>query len=280
METRQLGSHDARVSVIGMGGIVACDRPQREVSQHVRTAIEAGVTYFDTGWYGNCQELLGPALEPYRDTITLACKTGKLTAEEARGQLEESLRLLRTDHFDLYQCHGIPSLDALDEILRPGGALETILKARDEGKIRLVGFSAHSDEVAVRAIETGHFDTVLFPLNYLAYTMNGLGEATHEAARERGMGILAIKSMARGVVPEGEEKPYAKCWYVPEDRPEIAQLQVRFALGLQGVCAIVPPGDPGLFDLAVAIPTPGQPLSAAESEALQEATQRYEPVFG
>ncbi|MFC1806206.1 aldo/keto reductase [Planctomycetota bacterium] len=281
VDTRQLGTHDVRVSVIGMGGIVAAHRPQEDVARHVAAAIDAGVTYFDTApSYGNCQELLGPAIEPFRDAITLACKTQKHTAEEARLELEESLRLLRTDHVDIYQCHAIPSLDALDRILGPGGALETFRKARDEGKARLLGFTTHSDDVAVRAIDSGCFDTVLFPLNYRAYTTNGLGKATLDAARGRGMGILAIKSMARTPAPEGEEKPYAKCWYMPEDRPAVAWLQVRFTLGLPGVCAIVPPGDPGLFDIALATPNPTTPLSPAEAQDLQDATCHYDPIFG
>jgi len=281
MEKRPLGRHDIQVSVIGMGGIVLSGREQADVDRHVAEAIGRGVAWFDVApTYGDSEERLGPALEPYRADVVLECKTHQRGAQEARAELERSLRRLRTDHLDLYLLHGLSSMEEAERALGPGGAIEVLLEARERGTTRLIGFSAHSDDVALRAIGTGHFDAVLFPLNFLAFERDGLGKRMLEAANARGMGILAIKAMARCVVPGGEAKPYAKCWYIPEDRPDVAPLQVRYTLGLPGVAGIVPPGDPGMFDLALATPSPCTPLTDAEHERLAALTRGLIPVFG
>ena len=280
METRRLGRHDVEVSVIGMGGIVVSRREQAEVDRHVAEAVDRGVTYFDVSPdYGDAEERLGPALEPYRERCALACKTQKRTAAEAQPELERSLRRLRTDHFDIYQLHALGSIEEAETALGPGGAVETLLAARQQGKTRLIGFTTHHDEVALRAIDSGHFDTVLFPLNFLALERNGLGARVLDAANARGMGILAIKAMARCTGPEGQQAPYPKCWYVPEDRPEVAHLQIRYTLGLRGVAAIVPPGNESLFDLALSVVNPTEPLSDDETARLAAATQGLRPVF-
>ena len=280
VEKRRLGSHEVEVSVIGMGGIVASRREQDDVDRHVAEAIDRGVAYFDVApTYGDAEERLGPALERYRDGVTLACKTGKRTAAEAQEELEQSLRRLRTDHFDVYQMHGLCRMEEVETALGSGGAIETFRRAKQQGQARLIGFSAHSDDVALAAMECGEFDTVLFPLNYRSLEVNGFGAKVLKAANERGMGILAIKSMARTKAAEGQDKPYAKCWYIPEDRPDVARLQVRYTLALPGVAGIIPPGDPGLFDLAVGTPNPTEPPGEAELAHLEQATRDLVPLW-
>ena len=167
MQTRKLGRHDLHLSVLGFGGIVVTDRPQDEADREVAAAIDRGITYFDVApQYGNAQERLGPALEPFRNQVTLACKTEQRTGPEAQAALDDSLAKLRTDYFDIYQLHAMTTPEDADAALAPGGALDVILKARDAGKVRLVGFSAHDEATALRLIETEQFDTVLYPLNF------------------------------------------------------------------------------------------------------------------
>ena len=280
MEKRRLGSRDVEVSVIGMGGIVVSAREQADVDRHVARAVERGVTYFDVSPdYGDAELRLGPALEPHRREVVLACKTGKRTAGEAREELDRSLRRLRTDHFDLYQIHGLCTLDEVDQAMGPDGAIETLRRAKRDGLTRLIGFSSHNDAAALRAMECEEFDTVLFPLNYLSLERNGVGARLLEAAGKRGMGILAIKVLARTKVPEGGRSAYPKCWYVPEDRPDVARLQLRYTLGLPGVAAAVPPGDAGLFDMALDAGDPTAPLSEAERGELRAATAQYAPLW-
>jgi aryl-alcohol dehydrogenase-like predicted oxidoreductase len=280
MDRRRIGRSDVEVSVIGMGGIVLAGREQADADRHVAESVARGVTYFDVApSYGDAEQRLGPALEPYRDEVVLACKTGKRTADESREELERSLRRLRTDRLDIYQMHGLCRMEEVEQALGPGGAIETFRKAKEEGLTRLIGFSAHSDAVALRAMACGQFDTVLFPLNYLSLERNGFGRDVLAAAGARGMGILAIKSMARTKVGEGADRRYEKCWYVPEDRPGTAQLQLRYTLSLPGVAAAIPPGEPELFELALEAPRLVEPLSEEETARLRADTAQFEPLW-
>ena len=150
MEKRSLGRTGEMLSIIGFGGIVVKDATPEEASKVVKLAIDSGINYFDVApSYGDAEIKLGPALEPYRNDVFLACKTGERTKDEARVELEQSLKRLRTDHLDLYQLHAVTTLANVDTILGPGGAMETFLEARKEGKIRFIGFSAHSVEAAM-----------------------------------------------------------------------------------------------------------------------------------
>ena len=106
-----------------------------EADQYVGEAIDRGINYFDVApSYGNAEQMLGPALAPYRDGVFLACKTGRRDAAGAQEELENSLRLMQTDHFDLYQLHAITSDEDVQQAFGPGGAMETFLKARDAGQ--------------------------------------------------------------------------------------------------------------------------------------------------
>ena len=146
---RALGKTGEKLSMIGFGGIVVMNETSGESSNIVAEAVDRGINYFDVApSYGNAQERLGPALAPYRKNCFLACKTEGRTKDDSRAQLEESLRLLKTDHVDLYQFHALTKMAELDKVLGPGGAMETMEAAKKEGKIRYIGFSVHSAETA------------------------------------------------------------------------------------------------------------------------------------
>ncbi len=124
---------------------------QSEADRIVGEAVAHGVNYFDVApTYGNAQERLGPALEPYRKDCFLACKTVERSAAKAAAELAESLRTLRTDHLDLYQVHGLASVEEVEQVSHSGGAMETFIRAKEAGQTRFVGFSAHSTEAAPR----------------------------------------------------------------------------------------------------------------------------------
>ena len=120
-----------------------------------------------------------------------------------RHGARESLQRLRTDHFDLYQLHGLAKREDLEKAMGPGGALEAVAEARKEGLIRWIGFSAHSAEVALEAMERFSFDTILFPVNFVTWIKAGFGPQVIAAAEKRGMGCLALKAMALGRMPKG-----------------------------------------------------------------------------
>ncbi|HEX7556229.1 MAG TPA: aldo/keto reductase, partial [Leptolinea sp.] len=148
-----LGKTGINASAVVFGGIINMDETQAQADRYVAQAIEAGVNYFDVApTYGNAQERLGPALAPYRKDVYLACKTVERSAEGARTMLEDSLRKLKTDHFDVYQLHALTTDEDLDLAFGPGGAMETVLKAKRDGVIRNIGFSAHNEDVALRAL--------------------------------------------------------------------------------------------------------------------------------
>ena len=280
MQTRRLGNTDLYPTVIGFGGVVVMKEDQDDADRMVAEAFDAGIRYFDVApQYQDAQQRLGPALAPYRDQVMLACKTLERTAEGARKELEDSLTKLRTDHFDLYQMHSLTKVDETNQALGPGGAIEAFLEAREAGKTRYLGFSAHSEEAALLAIESGHFDSVLFPLNYVVMQESNFGPAVLNAANDRGMGILALKAIARTRVAEWKDRPYDKCWYAPEDRPEVAHLMLRYTLNLPGVAAMVPPGDPGMFRMTLGFADQLDPLTDAELAQLRDAVADVQPLF-
>ena len=272
---------EVTISTVGFGGIILCGLDQQEANAAVLEAVERGVDYFDVApTYGNgeAEEKLGPALNPHRDRAFLACKTTRRDGAGAVEELERSLRRLETDRFDLYQFHGIASMDDVDRILAPGGAAEAVLKARDEGKTRFVGFSAHSQPAAIRLMDELDLDSALFPINFVCFAEGGFGPAIIEHARARGVARLSLKSMALTRWGEDERRTWAKCWYKPVPDAERAKRAVRFALS-QDITAVVPPGHLELFRLALEAAAEFKPMSEAEQAEMLEGAGGVEPIF-
>jgi aryl-alcohol dehydrogenase-like predicted oxidoreductase len=279
---RPLGKTGESLSIIGFGGIVVMNEQTGPAANIVAEAVDRGVNYFDVApSYGNAQQMLGPALAPYRNKSFLACKTDGLTKEAARTDLENSLKLLKTDHFDLYQFHALTKMADLKIALGPGGAIETMEAAKKEGKIRFVGFSVHSAETALAAMDSYHFDTILFPINWVLFTQANFGPQILKRAQEKKMGILALKAMAKTVWPASEQKqphPVAKCWYQPAAFPDEAALGLRWTLG-HPITSAIPPGDEHYFRLAMDVAQNYKPLDAAEEQALLAGAHGAEPIF-
>ena len=278
---RALGKTGEHLSIIGFGGIVVMNEDPSAASNIVAEAVDRGVNYFDIApSYGNAQERLGPALAPYRKNCFLACKTEGRMKDDSRAQLENSLKLLKTDHVDLYQFHGLTKMAELDKVLGPGGAMETMEAAKKEGKIRFIGFSVHSVETALAAMDRYNFDTVLVPLNWLLATQANFGPQILKRAQEKQMGILCLKGMAKTVWPAGEKKdhPQPKCWYKPAAFPDEASLGLRWTLG-HPITAAMPPGDERYFRLAMDVAQNYKPLEAHEEQALLSGGVGVEPFF-
>ncbi len=279
MEKRILGKTGEQLSIIGFGGIAVSGVEQSEANELVREAIDSGVNYFDVApSYGNAQERLGPALEEFRKDVFLACKTVERGKEGAAAELRESLKMLRTDHFDLYQLHGMASDDDFQKAMGPGGAIEALVKAREQGLTRYLGFSAHSAEVALALMDRFDFDTVLFPINWVCYFNANFGPQVIAKAKDKGMGRLALKAMARTTREKGERNEYPKCWYKPVTDPEETALAIRFTLS-QPLTAAVTPGDSRLLRRALDVGNEFQPLTDAEYEDLRRRAVGLEPIF-
>jgi len=278
---RTLGKTGEQLSIIGFGGIVVMNETTGEASNVVAEAVDRGINYFDVApSYGNAQERLGPALAPYRKNCFLACKTEGRTKDHSREQLEESLRLLKTDHVDLYQFHALTKMAELDKVLGPGGAMETMEAAKKEGKIRYIGFSVHSAETAVAAMERYNFDTILFPVNWVLFSQAGFGPQILKKAQEKNAGVLCLKSMAKTVWPADQKQnhPEPKCWYQPAAFPDEASLGLRWTLG-HPITAAVPPGDEKYFRLAMDVAQNFKPLETQEEQALLAGGHDVEPIF-
>jgi aryl-alcohol dehydrogenase-like predicted oxidoreductase len=278
---RTLGKTGEQLSILGFGGIVVMNEDPNAAKNIVAEAVDRGINYFDIApSYGNAQERLGPALAPYRKNCFLACKTEGRMKEDSRKQLEESLRLLETDHVDLYQFHALTRMTDLDKVLGPGGAMETMEAAKKEGKIRYIGFSVHSAETAVAAMDRYNFDTVLFPLNWVLVSQAGFGPQILKKAQEKQIGILALKSMAKTVwaADQKNNHPEPKCWYQPAVFPHEASMGLRWTLN-HPITAAIPPGDERYFRLAMDVAQNYQPLSAHEEQALLSGAHSVEPIF-
>ncbi len=282
---RALGQTGETLPVIGFGGIIVVGAEQSEANNYVAEAFDHGVNYFDVApsyGRGEAEEKLGPALQPYRSRSFLACKTTERDAANARREMEQSLRRLRTDHFDLYQLHSLTHVEEdVERALAPDGALQVVLDAREKGMVRYIGFSAHSVAAALRAMETGLFDTILYPINFTCHFEGNFDQAPLEEARRRGMGILALKAMARTKWPaelKKEDRPFKKTWYEPVADPEIAGLALRWTLS-QGVTAAIPPGMIDLWRIALNAPRKEEPLNEEELQRLRATAQELEPIF-
>jgi len=275
---------DVRLSIIGFGGLVVVGLEQPEADRTVAESIDRGVNYFDvapTYGDGEAEQKLGPALRPYRNRVFLACKTTERTAAGATRELEQSLKRLMTDHFDLYQFHAVSSLKDIDQILAPGGAAETFLAARKQGKVRYIGCSAHSGEAAIALMDSLPLDSILFPVNFVCWARGNFGPQIMAKAREKGIARLALKALAYTPWPDAATRrgsKYAKSWYRPIDDPQLAAEALRFTLS-EDVTAAIPPGNKELFNMAVNIASGFKPMRATEREKLLAATAGKTPLF-
>jgi len=274
------GTGGEKLSVIGFGAIVTMDETQADADRYVAEALDAGVDYFDVApSYGDAQDRLGPALEGRRNRVFLACKTEMRDGREARAALEQSLRVLRTDRFDLYQLHAVTTPEDVDRVLAPGGALETFVQAKEAGLVRHLGFSAHSEYAAIALFEAFAFESVLFPVNFAALMQGTFGARIFEAARSRGASCLALKAMARAAWKEGQPHDVPKAWYEPVKDERQASLALRYALSQPSVAAL-PPGNIDSFRGAVRSVRDGvRPLDEGELAELKALADSVVPLF-
>ena len=279
MQKRPYGNTGEMLSIIGFGGIVVKDAETDESARFVSEAIDRGINYFDVApRYGNAQDMLGPSLEPYRNDVFLACKTRERDGAGAERELHDSLKKLRTDHFDLYQMHGMTTDEDVDIALGPGGALETFAKAREQGLVRFLGFSAHSVEAATRLLNAFEFDSVLFPLNWVNYFEGDFGPQVVELAEQKGAARLALKGAAKAKLADHNVRTHEKCWYEPIVDPELMSLAVRFTLS-QPITAAVPPGDVDLWRMMVDIGENFIPITEDEIATLKKEASSNTPLF-
>lgn len=282
---RPLGKTGEQLSIVGLGGLSIMQGTQKEADELVAEAAGRGVNYFDVApayGKGKAEQMMGSALKPYRDKSFLACKTKMRDKKGALEELHTSLKRLKTDRLDLYQLHFIADVDKdVKTALGPEGAMEAFQEAREKGLVRYLGFSSHTVEAALAAMESKLFDTILYPVNYRChYKGNYFDRAPLREARKQDMGLLAIKTTARAkwTSKDRRKEVYPKNWYEPILDPVEAALALRWTLG-RGVTSALPPGYPELFRMAMNVASKDTPLKPRELKALREIAADLPPVF-
>lgn len=280
---RMLGRTGRAISIVGYPGLALSKVPQPEANAALRAGFDQGINYFDVApAYGDAEIKMGLAMEATRiprDQIFLACKTKQRTADGALGELDRSLTRLKTDHFDLYQLHVMATKRDVEQVFAPGGAMETLLSAQKAGKVRWLGFSAHTKEAALALLNQFKFDTVMYPVNFIEHYAHQFDPAVLELCRDKGAAVLAIKPISAGSWKAGEKKTRNNYWYKAlEDADEI-ELALRFSLSLDPVVSALPTSFIDLAEKSIACGKRYQPATARDLEALQKLVAKYQPLF-
>jgi aryl-alcohol dehydrogenase-like predicted oxidoreductase len=241
MITRQpFGStgHDSTRIIFGAAALSVAS--SHEADQTLALIREHGVNHIDTAAsYGKSETLLGPWLESHRDEVFLATKTEKRTRDEAYAEINRSLELLRTDHVDLIQLHNLVDEQEWQTAFAPGGVLEAVVRARDEGLVRHIGVTGHGLAVARqhrRSLEQFDFDSVLLPYNYpMSRNATYLAEfdALVDLCAERDVAVQTIKSITRA--PWGDREQTTNTWYEPLEDQAAIDTAVGWVLGRPGI---------------------------------------------
>lgn len=278
---RVLGKTGQKLSIIGFGGIVVMNAEPEHAKKLVVEAVERGINYFDVApTYGDAELKLGPALKPFRNDCFLACKTAKRDKAGAKEELDNSLKNLKTDYLDLYQLHAISDVENdVKAALSKNGAIQTLIEAKKAGIVRNLGFSAHSDEAALMAMEEFDFDTILYPINFCTHYRGNFDQQVVAKAKKCEMGILAIKAMAlQKWHDQDKRKQYPKCWYEPITETELARKALAWTLG-QGVCAMLPPGEESLFRIAMNLGPNLARVDKSYNTELANLSAKLDPIF-
>jgi aryl-alcohol dehydrogenase-like predicted oxidoreductase len=283
MKTRCLGrtGHESTLAIFGSAAFFEIS--QADADDAMKVVIKAGVNHIDVApLYGQAEERLGPWLAKERDRFFLGCKTEERKKEDAAAEMRRSLKRLQVDSFDLYQLHAVCTMEELDQVTGPEGALEAIIEAREDGLTRFIGITGHGMEapsVFLEALRRFDFDTVLFPLNFILFAHPEYREKAETLLRqchERDIGVMTIKSIAKG--PWGEQARVGTTWYEPFEEPKMMQRAVDFVLS-QDVTGLITAGDTLLMPKVLAACERFKPMGEDEQEALIAEGSSHELIF-
>ena len=194
----EFGATGLKISELGFGGIPIIRLDTATAVKVLQRACDKGITFFDTASaYRDSEQKMGIAFRGRRDKVVIATKTLKRDAAGAAKHLENSLRKLETDFIDIYQLHQIAQDKDWEAVTAPGGALEAVIRARDEGKVRFIGVTSHNLPMAVKLVNTGLFSSIQVPFNFIEHAAK---DELRSAALAGRMGILAMKPFAGGMI--------------------------------------------------------------------------------
>ena len=283
MEKRRFGRSGHMSTVAIFGGAAFWDVSQEEADKVMEMVIAAGVNHIDIApSYGKGEERVGPWMKDHRDDFFLGCKTMERGKTGALDELHQSLERLQTDHFDLYQLHAVTSMEELDQVTQPGGALDAAIEAREQGLTKYIGITGHGNHVPkvfLEALNRFDFDSVLFPVNFVQFADPGYRPAADEllqVCEEKDVGVMAIKSIVK--MPWGERERTNTTWYEPYTEEEKIQQGVNFALS-QKITGICMAGDISLTQMILEACQNFTALNQEEQEALLAEGRQLETIF-
>jgi len=285
VEQRQLGRLGHLDAVLIYGGAALGGVTQEVADESIAFALDVGLNHFDTApSYGESELRLGPWMPRIRDQIFLSTKTGERGRDGARAEIHRSLERLQTDRVDLLQLHSVGDLEQLDLITAPGGALEALIEAREEGLIGGIGITGHGHQAPsthLEALRRFPFDTVLTPYSWIldqneAFRMDFDRLAVE--TRRRGVGLMTIKAIARGRWPEGTPPQY-DTWYEPLDREEYIDAAVAFVLARPEITSFTSAGDVHLIPMIARAVERASAMTPEQIDAALAGLQRYASPF-
>ena len=253
-----IGKTGLEVCRFGFGGIPIARVDENQAVETVLHAVESGVDFIDTSrFYKASENFIGKALKQTQNRVVLASKSQSKTADDVRADLEISLNELQRDYIDLYQCHFVSNEEDYQQRIAPGGALEGLLLARDEGLIGHIGISSHSLDLLERIVDDGLFATIMVCYSFLEPKA---AESVIPRALAKNIGVIAMKSFSGGFI----------------DEPELA---LKYALALPDVVIIPGVESKELFDQNWKVFQEDRGLSAAEKKKIETIRNQYDKVF-
>jgi len=262
---RNFGKSDVKVSALGMGGHHLGSAPDKPSAVRlVSEAVDNGITFFDNCWEyhrGKTEDWLGAGLKGKRDRVflmTKVCTHGR-DATLAMQMLEQSLNRLQTDHLDLWQIHGVAFDNDPELFMRPGGAAEALTKAKQQGKVRFVGFTGHKDPtIHLKMLNTGFpFDSVQMPLNAFDYNFHSFEQQVLPELNKRGIAALGMKPIC------GHGDPVIKGALTAEEA-------LRYAMSLPVTTTITGMESQDILHQNLRVAQNFQPMSQQEMQALRD----------
>ncbi len=260
VQRRPLGRTGEQVSILGVGGYHLGVPTEQEAVRIVRTALDNGMNFLDNCWDYNggvSEERMGKALrDGYRQKAFLMTKIDGRDGKTAAKQLDESLARLQTDHLDLLQFHELIHMDDAERIFAAGGALEIVVKAREAGKLRYIGFTGHkSPHIHKHALELADrhnfkFDTAQMPLNVMDAHYESFERIVLPILKKQNIGVLGMKSMGDPFILKSGKVTPVEC--------------LRYALSLPTSVVITGCDSMAILQQALDMARNFQPLSEVE----------------
>jgi predicted aldo/keto reductase-like oxidoreductase len=234
MTDRMLGKTGLRLSPVSFGAITVSSLSCDETRDLVERAIGAGINYFDTAHsYADTSSKLGKLLPEIRDSAYLGAKVLDRTCGEAYQRLISSLEDLSVDSTDIMWLHAVDKEETLDQVLGEGGAIEALIRCREEARTRFLGITGHRPDLIARAVLRFPFDVVMTPVNYHYRYSFGAEMGLIPLCKSKEVGIVAIKPRAYQTLPD-------------------MRTSYRYVLGL-GVTTVIPHGSPSEMDAAISV---------------------------